>query len=168
MKYILILLTLVPFYSHSKELPSCSVEASREIQSISGLKKGKITVAVKGSPCYKATLSLKIYSGTTIVYDYKHRFKPHVAIHWESLVEKDASDFLKHQLENYNFIKCRELPEIKTNGDLPYYNKLLISEDKYNKLKASNCRAFIHTYKHYEGNRIVIFPLTGEKSIVAR
>ena len=168
MKYILIILTLIPFNSYSKELPSCNVEASRDIETISGLKKGKINITINGTPCYKGTLSLKIYSGTTVVYSYKYRFKPHVAIHWERLVEKDASTFLKDQLENYNFIKCSDLPEIKQSGDLPYYRDLLISEEKYNNLKATNCSAFIHTYKHYEGHRIIVFPVNGEKSVVAR
>jgi len=158
----------VSFNSFSKELESCSVEKSKNIEAVSGVKNGIITINVQGNPCYKATLNLEIHSNSSQVYTYKHRFKPHVAIHWEDLEEKDVVKYINYQIQNYNFIECSELPEIKQTGELPYYRDLLVSVVKYNELKSSDCKAYIHTYKHYEGNRIVVFPKTGAKSIVVR
>ena len=71
-------------------------------------------------------------------------------------------------MDQWRFQKCNELPDIIQDGDLPYYEKLLISEKEYKSYKESNCLIYIHTYKDYHGNRILIFPKGENKAVLAR
>lgn len=168
MRYIVLLLLGMSFQAMGNELPACNVSVSKNIEKQLSIVGGKIVTSVTGAPCYESKLTIKIFSGQKLLYSYSERFKPHVAIHWERVVESDATNFIKRQVEDYNFINCTELPEVDQSGDLPYYNDLLISKKEYTKLKNSNCKAYIHTYKHYEGNRIIVFPAKGERAIVVR
>ena len=147
---------------------ACNVEVSKDISSYTKLENAKLIGVVAGSPCYKAELKIEIYSNGSLLYQYKESFTPHIAVHWEDVIEKDAFDFLNGEIEDYRFIKCSSLPEIEQNGDLPYYDNLLVSKQQYKSYQNSNCSAYIHTYKHYEGNRIVVFPDNKEQPIVVR
>jgi hypothetical protein len=168
MRYIVLILLIFPHLGFAQEEPVCKAEVSKDISLNTGLENSKIIGVVTGSPCYEADLKIEIYSNESRLYQYKERFKPHIAVHWEDVIEKDAMNFLKREIEAYNFIKCSDLPAIEQTGDLPYYSKLLVPEQQYNHYKNSRCTAYIHTFKHYEGNRIVVFPSNKEQAIVVR
>lgn len=167
MKYIVFLILISPILGFAQE-QACNVELSKDISSLTGIGNAKIISVVSGSPCYKAKFKIEIYAGGVLLYQYKENFKPHIAVHWEDVIEKDAIDFLGREIEDYNFIKCSDLPEIEQNGDLPYYGNLLVPEQQYKNYKNSNCAGYIHTFKHYEGNRIVVFPQNTGQAIVVR
>lgn len=152
----------------SSELPACDVDASKNIENQLSITGGKIVASVIGSPCYESKLTIAVFSNHKLLYSYSERFKPHIAVHWESVVESDATNFIKRQIEDYNFIQCSDLPDIEQSGDLPYYDDLLISKEEYLELKRSSCKAYIHTYKHYEGNRVVVFFSKRGRIIVVR
>jgi len=167
MKYIAVLILFFPILSFAQE-QACNAVLSKNISSHTGLLNSKVIAIVSGEPCYKAKLKIEIYANGALLYQYKESFKPHIAVHWEDVIEKDAIDFLSREIEDYNFIKCSELPEIEQSGYLPYYGNLLVSEQQYKSYKNSNCAAYIHTFKQYEGNRIVVFPKNKEQAVVVR
>ncbi len=168
MKYLAILLLGISIQVAADEPASCNENYSKDIAEQISVAEGKIKISVIGDPCYEAKLKIDIFSGKNLIYSYEERFKPHVAIHRESVIERDAKNFIIRQIEDYNFISCSDLPKIEQNGDLPYYDKLLVSEKEYKDFKKSNCKAYIHTYKYYEGRRVIVFPSGEEHSVVVR
>ncbi len=168
MRYIVLLSLILSLPSLAQEAPACDVTVSKNIEHQLGIKSAKIVGGITGNPCYEAQLKIEIFSGDILLYQYQEKFKPHIAVHWESVEERDANNLLEREIEDYNFINCSDLPEIEQTGDLPYYNDLLIPKEQYNELQKSSCKAYVHTYKHYEGNRIVVFPANSKKSIVVR
>jgi len=160
----LLILLLVPILLIAKSYPSCNVKLMHNFPHLNG----NISFNIKGVPCYEATYEIKINSKGKTLYTYKERFKPHIAVHWEEVSKLDAEIFLKDELDEWRFSNCSELPAIEQNGDLPYYEDLLISKKEYLNYKKSNCIFYIHTYKHYEGNRIIIFPKGKNEVIIAR
>lgn len=159
---------VLTFPAYAQEYPSCDVSVSKNIEKLVGVAGAEITASVIGEPCYKATLTFEIKSKGDLLYAYKEPFKPHIATNWESVTLGHAKEFLKNLINDYNFKKCNELPEIEQNGDLPYFDDLLVTKEQYLDFKNSGCSVYIHTFKYYEGNRVVVFPLNQEKAIVVR
>ena len=160
-----LLLLSIPFFMFANNHHSCNVKQQYNFPNI---KEGSIKLSVIGTPCYKAQYKMEIVSGNKVLYSYQARFKPHIAVHWKDTSVFDAESFLKDEMDQWRFKKCNKLPEIIEDGDLPYYGKLLISEKKYLNYKKSNCSIYIHTYRDYEGNRVIIFPKEENKAILAR
>lgn len=159
---------LLALPAYAQEYPSCDLSISKNIEKLVGVWGAKITASVAGEPCYKATLTFEIKTRGELLYAYKEPFKPHIAVHWEDVTESDARKFLENSIEDTNFIKCADLPEIEQDGDLPYFGNLSVSKEQYMNFKKSECRAYIHTFKHYEDKRVIVFPINEEEAIVVR
>ena len=158
MKYLALVSLLFIFSLQANEGLSCDESINKPIGKLIGYDNATLKVRVTGKPCHEANLNLEISVGENIIYSYNSPFKQHIAVHWADVTSLDVTGFIKHISENYNFTDCAELPSISQGGELPYYSDLIISSEDYLNFKSSSCKVYIHTFEHYEGNRVLVFP----------
>jgi len=165
---IIALITLIfAFKCYAAEYPACDIHDSRSVPLYTNGVKATIEASIKGAPCYKAQLEIKVLVSGKPSYSYKAPFNSHVAINWAALTEQDAKNYLESIYLAYNFINCNELLPAKLEEGDPSgynYNSLLVPLETYNHFKASNCKVFIHQI-HYEASRAIVFPVGTKRSL---
>jgi hypothetical protein len=158
------LLPIFVFFStvlFASDYPSCNVNVTTKHE-IYPNEFAVIQLSVQGAPCYDADMILKISSADKTIYEYKAKFKPHVAIHWEDLTEQDVKSYAIRATKPFNIQSCSELEPL--NNDV-FDVYALVNAEQYQGYKQSNCKIFHHQI-HYEASKTVILPKGLNKAIL--
>jgi hypothetical protein len=155
--------------SIGSEYPDCSVTRESQV-SFTGLDSNdRLSLTIKGSPCYEASLSVSITSDTgKVLYEYKSKFKPLVAAQWDdSDLDEDAEILADRFVDPAAFGLTNELPEWLPESDYyeANYQKIQISREDYEQLRLKRWVTYTHPI-HYEGWRVVAFDPENQHSIV--
>jgi hypothetical protein len=165
MKTILASLMFLVFSAVAADYPACDVRQLRKVPLHIQGEQAELEVKIKGSPCYQATLELKVFAHGKTAYSYQAPFKPHVAIGWKDIDEQSAIEYVERAYSAVYFKNCDELlPAVLAEDAIYNYNTILVPAPVYAQFKASQCRAFEHQI-HYEASRDVVFPLNTSEGI---
>lgn len=153
MKKLLTLIIFLSVNTFADAYPDCNVivENQHEIypQQMVGIK-----ATISGSPCHEATINIELSNSKEVLYSYKAKFKPHIAIDWRNLTEQDAINYAKRATDKNTILDCHELEPV--DNDV-FDVVLLVSNEQYKAYKASSCKAFYHQI-HYEAGKTIVVP----------
>ena len=153
------------------DAPSCNISKSSLINFRNSKIRDTLLVSIKGEPCYKAELTIRILTNNNeILYNYKQPFEKHVAIQWDDPLLADvANDFIDRLLKN-NIELASSLPpfsasEIPDNKPIGFEYTIKVNEKTYGNIVASNKPVFRHL-THYEEWRYIVYDAKSGKGIV--
>jgi hypothetical protein len=144
----------------ANELPSCNIEKSSAMVFSNEIEMDTLSVKIKGTPCHKAELELKIINKTgDLVYKYKAPFKPYIAVQWDDpKLNVDADKLAESIFEGYHFGSTDKLPLWMPKPDYydANYQELKVSKEYYLSLTSKSWSTFSHK-DHYEGWKIITY-----------
>ncbi|MEO8461449.1 MAG: hypothetical protein ABI451_13035 [Dokdonella sp.] len=154
----------------SAVLPACNIERSALVAFSGTTPTDKLSVSVKGAPCYKAIATFSITSkGGKVLYRYSQPFKELTAIAWDAAdLDKVAESFVSETITKGMPGRSSALP-MWTEPDKFYeanYTSLSVSHQRYDEIRKLDVPVFYHR-TYYEGRRHVIYdPLLHEAVVV--
>ncbi len=142
---------------------ACSVEKRATVQFRGATVSDQLSVSITGDPCHKATLDIKIASGTgALLYRYIAPFKQHVPHEWDDPALPQAASLLTQELVSAeSIVNAAQLPEF---ADLrrALLERPLVSEERYAMLRQLKQPAFRHPTGYETWVYVVFDPKTGK------
>lgn len=155
---IALLLAAFSLLTFSKEDNSWFIEQSRSNPFQHLKQPSKITVTLRRESISRGEVSISIYINRTLVYSFTGETS------WRT-ADKNTSEFsfaemlVADLLSDKSLKNCNELMPVSNDwADV----KLLVSQEKYNKLKTSDCMIFIHK-ESMERWKTILIPGDGSK-----
>lgn len=155
MRILIPIILFIVSTAQAEDYPSCDISETKIVSFTSISAKDKLTISVKGSPCYDGQLSIELQNEQGVgIYKYQSRFKQHNSVHW---AEKDfdvvALNQVKHMIE-HAITTSSELPE-RLPCEVPVlncepYEKNSVPMETFKAIRASNLPMLNHS-TYYEG-----------------
>lgn len=169
MKVIASILLLIPIIAFAGGYPTCDVIKETHVLFSSSKIKDRLSIEIKGQPCYEADLIIRITNiHGKILYDYSAPFKPHVATQWDDpKLDEDAEKLADQVIKENNFQSSEFLSAWMPEDE--YYEKnyqeIKVSKAYYEKLRQKKWITFTHP-NHYEGWQVIVFDREQQKVVL--
>ncbi len=151
---------MAPLISPAAEYPSCNVQKDVRVAYSEKQPTDTLSVRIKGWPCYKATLNIRITGKSgKVLYAYQEPFKSHVATQWDdNTLDEDAKALADRITHVDSFKSTKQLPEWKPADAYyeDYYQELKVEKACYEGLRKQKWRTYTHPI-HYEGWKVIVF-----------
>ncbi len=151
--------------------PNCNIIKNKKIAFTSSQATDTLQMSIVGKPCYDGILEIKITRKDGLeVYKYKAPFKPHIAVGWDDVEEKDAEELIKRTLNREGYLNSRELPSYEPSEKFyeKHYNVVTIPKEQYEKLRKQSTPLFSHSTNYESWVYLVYDDVTGKVIIIMK